>query len=65
MNSDYLQGKKILLVGGYPPPLGGISVHIQALRNKLKKMGARVEVLDLGSKKSQHHVFIQFKLQTN
>ncbi len=51
MNSDHLRGKKILLVGGYPPPWGGISVHIQALRNKLKQWGAKVEVLDLGSKK--------------
>ncbi len=28
-------GRKILLIGNYPPPFGGISVHLQGLADKL------------------------------
>ncbi len=39
---------KVVLVGNYPPPWGGISVHVQELRDRLRAEGARVEVLAVG-----------------
>lgn len=38
---------RVLLVGNYPPPAGGISVHIERLRELLLRQGHAVEVLDL------------------
>src|SRR4051812_24220198 len=38
---------KVLLVGPYPPPHGGVSVHVAALRNELREAGIRCVVLDL------------------
>jgi len=37
---------KIVLIGGYPPPLGGITVHIQRLADFLLLEGYDVQVLD-------------------
>jgi glycosyltransferase involved in cell wall biosynthesis len=34
-----MQEKKIALIGTYPPPYGGISIHIKRLKNKLEKNG--------------------------
>jgi len=39
--------KKVLLVGGHPPPYGGITVHIQRLKKLLEGEGHKVVVLDL------------------
>lgn len=39
---------KVLLVGDYPPPTGGIAIHVQQLRRFLLKGGARCKVLDIG-----------------
>lgn len=36
----YPKNSKILLVGPYPPPLGGVSVHIKRLK-KLKGIDAK------------------------
>jgi len=36
----------ILLIGSYPPPIGGNSVHIARLYRKLKRLGHQTEVLD-------------------
>ncbi|HEY3447938.1 MAG TPA: glycosyltransferase family 4 protein [Myxococcales bacterium] len=41
----------VLLVGGFPPPHGGISVHVQALFEALRARGRSVRVLDVGSGK--------------
>lgn len=39
---------KILLMGDYPPPHGGVAVHVQQLHQGLLKAGADVRVLDVG-----------------
>jgi glycosyltransferase involved in cell wall biosynthesis len=39
---------RIALVGDYPPPFGGVSVHVKALEQALRARGARVRVLDIG-----------------
>ena len=39
---------RIALVGDYPPPFGGVSVHVAALAQALRERGADVRVLDIG-----------------
>jgi glycogen(starch) synthase len=39
---------KIVLVGDYPPPAGGIAVHVQQLHRWLRERGVPVRVLDIG-----------------
>lgn len=39
---------KLLLVGPYPPPYGGISVHVATAERLLAAGGARCRVLDVG-----------------
>jgi glycosyltransferase involved in cell wall biosynthesis len=41
---------EILLIGPYPPPIGGNSVHVQRLLNLLIKDGNNVHVFDMFSK---------------
>lgn len=43
-----LAGARVLLVGDWPPPLGGVSVHVRALRDAAARAGALVTVLDIG-----------------
>ena len=43
-----LRGKKVLLVGVFPPPLGGISVHLKRVKAKLEKQGCTVLAWDVG-----------------
>ncbi len=50
MRGGAFAGAKVLLVGGYPPPYGGIAIHVAALREELAQRGARVEVLDVGGR---------------
>ncbi len=38
---------KVLLIGDYPPPYGGISVHVQQLAEFLRQHGAECTVLDI------------------
>ena len=38
---------KVLLIGDYPPPYGGISVHVQQLALFLRQHGAECAVLDI------------------
>lgn len=45
---------KILLVGDYPPPQGGIAVHVEQLRGFLRRRSIETQVLDIG-KGGQHH----------
>jgi len=42
---------KIALIGVYPPPYGGISVHIQRLNEQLKKKGFECIIYDLFGKR--------------
>ena len=54
-----IAGRKILLVGDYPPPHGGIAVHVQDLHRALQGAGACVRVLALaghGRDRSAPHV---------
>ena len=39
---------RIALVGDYPPPAGGVAVHVAALAGALRAAGADVRVLDIG-----------------
>jgi glycosyltransferase involved in cell wall biosynthesis len=39
---------KIALVGDYPPPFGGVSVHVAALAQALRSRHVDVRVLDIG-----------------
>lgn len=40
---------RIALVGNWPPPHGGLSVHVEALARVLRERGADVRVLDIGA----------------
>jgi len=42
------QDIKVLLVGDFPPPNGGIATHLDELRRAVRDQGARCEVLDIG-----------------
>jgi hypothetical protein len=42
------QDIKVLLVGDFPPPNGGVATHVAELRRMLRERGARCEVLDIG-----------------
>jgi glycogen(starch) synthase len=39
---------KVLLVGDYPPPAGGIAIHVEQLHRFLLTRGIRTRVLDIG-----------------
>jgi glycosyltransferase involved in cell wall biosynthesis len=41
--------KTIVLIGPYPPPYGGVSVHIQRLKERLLDAGLKCVVLDVTS----------------
>jgi hypothetical protein len=46
--------RRILLVGDYPPPYGGLSVQIAALRQRLAARGdTEVAVLDIGIRRRE------------
>jgi glycosyltransferase involved in cell wall biosynthesis len=54
MNKKIAMNKKksrIALIGVYPPPYGGISVHIQRLNEQLEKKGFGCIIYDSGKKK--------------
>ena len=61
MNKKIGVGNKkphIALIGPYPPPYGGISVHIQRLNEQLQKKGFKCIIYDSGKKRDilQKHV---------
>lgn len=35
--SDAINNKRVALLGPYPPPLGGVSVHIKRVKQKLER----------------------------
>lgn len=39
--------ERVVLVGRFPPPYGGVSVHVERLANRLAAHGTEVEVWDL------------------
>jgi glycosyltransferase involved in cell wall biosynthesis len=42
----YPEHSKILFIGAYPPPLGGVSVHLKRLVGELESNGRKVHVFD-------------------
>ena len=43
-----LNGVRLLLVGDWPPPIGGVAIHLRALRDAARKIGADARVIDIG-----------------
>jgi glycosyltransferase involved in cell wall biosynthesis len=41
---------RVLLLGPLPPPVGGVSMHVRRLRDRLASTGAAVEVADDGAR---------------
>jgi glycogen(starch) synthase len=41
-------GSKVLLVGDYPPPHGGVAVHVDELQRAIRAAGGEAVVLDIG-----------------
>lgn len=41
--------RRLFLVGPYPPPWGGIAVHVQALERLARERGIEVSVIDTGA----------------
>lgn len=39
---------RVLLIGDYPPPMGGVSVHVQRLHTVLRGRGVEVAGVDIG-----------------
>ena len=39
---------RVLLIGDYPPPMGGVSVHVQRLHSMLLRRGLEVGGVDIG-----------------
>lgn len=39
---------KVLLIGDYPPPHGGVAVHVEQLHNFFQSRGIESQVLDIG-----------------
>ena len=48
--SDNLSNKKILIIGPYPPPMGGVSIHIKRVKIKLDKQKNKVFIFDTSQK---------------
>ncbi len=44
--SNDISNNKIVILGPVPPPLGGVSVHIERVQKKLKKQGNQVVIFD-------------------
>ena len=45
--------ERIALVGVYPPPIGGVSVHIKRLHQFLTNKGVYCVVYDVGAKRAK------------
>lgn len=39
---------RVLLIGDYPPPYGGVAIHVQQLHRFLRGRGVEAKVLDIG-----------------
>src|SRR5207302_10824671 len=40
---------RVLLVGDFPPPHGGVAVHVETLQKAIRAAGGEADVLDIGS----------------
>ena len=47
-NVKDFSNSKVLLVGDFPPPHGGVAVHVEVLFRAVRKSGGVCEVLDIG-----------------
>ena len=54
-----LSGLKVLLVGPYPPPHGGISVHVHNAHTLLSNSGAIAKVLNVDPRAPQNAAYIK------
>jgi len=56
---------KLLLIGPYPPPYGGISVHVALAQEELRREGIRCHVvrIDKGAPESEHYIRIRGGLE--
>src|SRR5690349_6708755 len=52
---------KILLIGPYPPPHGGISVHVMEARHQLERTGAQVRVLNTTRGAAESPEYLRFQ----
>ena len=48
--SNKIYNKKILIIGPYPPPMGGVSIHIKRVKTKLENQNNTVHVFDTSEK---------------
>lgn len=61
MNSTKNTNPKIALIGPYPPPYGGISIHIKRLKEQVERSGYECVVYALGRQKPSEGNIIQVK----
>lgn len=53
VSSETNQLNGITIVGPYPPPIGGISMHIKRLKKELEDLGITCTVYDLGANRKK------------
>ncbi len=61
MNNTKNTNPKIALIGPYPPPYGGIAIHIQRLKEQLEKRGYECVVYELGRQEPSEKNIIRIK----
>ena len=54
---------KVILIGSYPPPYGGISIHMQRLYKKLMRNGINTEIYSLNKIKKENERIKYFNLK--
>src|SRR5260221_10860228 len=52
---------KILLIGPYPPPHGGVSVHVYEIRKRLQALGVDCQVVNVDPRASESDEFISIR----
>src|SRR5262245_54954901 len=50
---------KVLFVGPYPPPHGGISVHVRSAHARMKQAGQQSNVLNIDPRASESNEYIK------
>jgi len=59
--SDKIHNKKVLIVGNYPPPFGGVGIHIKRVKRKLEQQKNTVTIFDTSKTKSRTLPLTLFK----
>jgi glycosyltransferase involved in cell wall biosynthesis len=52
---------RVALIGSYPPPYGGVSIHIQRLHSKLLNNGVKSYVVNMSSNKKRIRLLLNMK----